>query len=385
MNFRLTEAQGMIRDAVRDFAERELAPVAGELDRLAAFPEAPLRRLAELGVLGMTIPASYGGAGADAVSGCLALMEISRACASTAVAVSVHNALACEVVHRHGSETQRRRYLPALCRGERLGAFALTEAESGSDAASLRTSARRSGHEYLLSGTKLFVTNGSRAGVIVLFASTSPERGDRGITAFLVEPSMPGFQVAGREDKMGLRASDTAQLVLEECRVPVANRVGEEGEGFRIAMEALAHGRAGIAAQAVGLARACLEDSLRYAGERRQFGRPLGRFQAIQWKLADMAVEIEAAWLLTLRASARKDRGLPFAPEASMAKLFASEAANRAAQQAVQIHGGYGYLRDFPAERRLRDARVLTIYEGTSEIHRMIISRHLLRRGVEAN
>jgi len=378
MDLELTEAQRLIRDTVRELAERELAPMAGELDRLKRFPARPLQRLAELGVLGMNIPPEYGGAGADSVSSCLALMEISRACASTGVTVSVHNALVCDVIHRYGTEPQRRKYLPALARGETLGAFSLTEATSGSDAASLRTTARPRGDHYVLNGTKLFVTNGSRAGIIVLFASTDLSRGDKGITAFLVEPAFPGFRVGKREDKMGLRASDTVELVLEDCPVPMENRIGGEGEGFKIAMAALAAGRAGIAAQAVGIARACLDASVRYARERRQFGRPIAHFQAIQWKLASMATEIEAARLLTLRAAARKDGGRPFAAEASMAKLFASEVANRAASEAVQIHGGYGYLQDFPVERHLRDARVLTLYEGTSEIHRLIISRHLL-------
>jgi alkylation response protein AidB-like acyl-CoA dehydrogenase len=352
--------------------------MAGEMDRLKRFPEKPLQRLADLGILGMTMPPEYGGAGADTVSSCLALMEISRACASTAVAVSLHNTLTCEIIYRFGTEMQRRKHLPALCRGEILGAFSLTESASGSDAASLRTTAVRRGDYYLLNGTKLFVTNGSRAGAIILFASTDPSRGDKGISAFLVEPRLAGFRVGKREEKMGLRASDTAELVLEDCQVPVENRIGEEGEGFKIAMASLENGRAGIAAQAVGIAQACLDASIRYARERRQFGQAIAQFQAIQWKLADMATEIEAARLLTFRAAARKDRGLPFTAESSMAKLFASEVANRAAYEAVQIHGGYGYLQDFPVERYARDARVLTIYEGTSEIHRLIVSRHLL-------
>jgi butyryl-CoA dehydrogenase len=383
MDFELTEAQRLIRDTMREFAEREMAPIAGELDRLKQFPAKPLQRLADLGILGMTMPAEYGGVGADGVSSCLALMELSRACASTGVTVSVHNTLACEVVFRWGTEAQRRKYLPALCRGAILGAFSLTEAASGSDAASLQTTARRQGNYYLLNGTKFFVTNGSRAGLIVLFASTNPSRGDKGITGFLVEPSFPGFRVGKREDKMGLRASDTVELVLEDCQVPIESRIGGEGEGFPIAMTALASGRAGIAAQAVGIAQACLDASIRYAKERQQFGQPLGRFQAVQWKLANMATEIEAARLLTLRAASRKDRALPFAAESSEAKLFASEVANRAAVEAVQIHGGYGYIQDYPVERYLRDARVLTIYEGTSEIHRLIISRHLLGKAFE--
>jgi butyryl-CoA dehydrogenase len=381
MNFELSEAQRLIRDTVREFAEKELAPIAGEMDRLKQFPDKPMQRLAELGILGMTMPPEYGGAGADTVSSCLALMEISRACASTGVSVSVHNTLTCEILFCYGTEAQRRKYLPVLCRGEVHGAFSLTEPTSGSDAASLRTTAVRRGDHYVLNGTKLFVTSGSRAGAIVLFASTHPSQGDKGITAFLVEPSFPGFRAGKREEKLGLRASDTSELILEECQVPVENRIGEEGEGFRIAMTALANGRAGIAAQAVGIAQACLDASLAYAKGRRQFGPPIAEFQAIQWKLANMATEIEAARLLTFRAASLKDRDRPSTKEASMAKLFASEAANRAAYEAVQIHGGYGYLQDFPVERYARDARVLTIYEGTSEIQRLIIARELLGRG----
>ena len=383
MDFQLTEAQRLIRDTVREFADKELAPLAAELDRLKRFPEKPLQRLAELGVLGMTMPPEYGGAGADTVSSCLALMEISRACASTGVTVSVLNTLTCEIIYRHGTEDQRQRYLPALCRGEILAAFSLTEPTSGSDAASLRTTAIRRGDRYVLNGTKQFVTNGSRAGAIILFASTDPPRGEKGITAFLIEPLFPGFRVGKREEKMGLRASDTTELVLENCQVPIENRIGEEGEGFKIALSSLVTGRAGIAAQAVGIAQACLDASIRYAKERRQFGQPIAQFQAIQWKLANMATETEAARLLTLRAAARKDRGLPCTMEASMAKLFASEAANRSAAEAVQIHGGYGYLQDFPVERYMRDARVLTIYEGTSEIHRLIVARQLLGKVFE--
>ena len=385
MDFELTDAQRLIRDTVREFAEKELAPLAAELDRLKRFPEKPLQRLAELGVLGMTMPPEYGGAGADTVSSCLSLMEISRACASTGVTVSVLNTLTCEIIYRHGTEDQRQRYLPALCRGEILAAFSLTEPTSGSDAASLRTTAIRRGDRYVLNGTKQFVTNGSRAGAIILFASTDPPRGEKGITAFLIEPLFPGFRVGKREEKMGLRASDTAELVLEDCQVPIENRIGEEGEGFKIALSSLVTGRAGIAAQAVGIAQACLDASIRYAKERRQFGQPIAQFQAIQWKLANMATETEAARLLTLRAAALKARGLPCTMEASMAKLFASEAANRSAAEAVQIHGGYGYLQDFPVERYMRDARVLTIYEGTSEIHRLIVARQLLGRACETS
>ena len=378
MDFQLTEAQQLIRETVRDFAERELLPIAGELDRLKQFPAKPLQRLAGLGVLGMTVPPEFGGAGADGVSSCLALMEISRACASTGVRVSVHNALACEVVFRDGTEGQRQKYLPALTRGEILGAFALTEATSGSDAASLRATAHLQGDHYLLTGTKLFVTNGSRAGAIILFASTDFTRGDKGITAFLVEPSFPGFRVGRHEEKMGLRASDTVELVLEGCQVPVENRIGKEGEGFRIAMAALVNGRAGIAAQAVGIAVAAYEAARTYARERKSFATPIGQHQMVQWMLADMATAIEAARLLTLRAAWRKDSEAPYGHEAAMAKLFASETAMRVTTDAIQVHGGYGFIKEYQVERHFRDAKITQIYEGTSQIQKLVIARHLL-------
>jgi len=385
VDFRLTAAQRRVQEGLRAFAERELLPIAGELDRRRQFPAEPVRRLAALGVLGMTLPESAGGAGADTVSAALAVMELARACASTAVAVSVHNSLVCETVWRHGTPAQRARLLPGLTSGRCLGAFALTEPSAGSHAAAIRTAAVRRGEHYRLTGSKLFVTNGSRAGVILLFAVTDPVRAEKGLSAFALEPPLPGLRVGRREEKLGLCASDTVELLLEECAVPTESRLGAEGEGLRIALGALVPGRIGIAAQATGIGRACLEAAQRYAGERRHTGRPLGRSQAIQGKLADAATEVEAARLLTLRAAWRRDRGLPHAREASMAKLFASEAANRAAAAAVQVHGGSGYVQEFPVERHLRDARVLTLYEGTSEIQRMIIGRHLLGRAAGAD
>lgn len=377
MDFTLTEAERLIRDTAREFAEKELKPVAGELDRQHRFPKKPLRRLAELGMMGMTVPEADGGPGASAVAHSLVLMEVSRACASTGVILSVHNSLACECLVRFGKPAQKQKYLPGLIRGTVLGAFALTEPESGSDAAALKTVAVRQGDRYILTGTKAFVTSGGRAGLILAFATTAPERGRQGITAFLLEPTFPGFAVGRVEEKMGLNASETVTLHLEACEVPAENRLGAEGEGFEIALALLDGGRAGIAAQAVGIAQACLEEALAYAKERRQFGRPIATFQAIQHQIADMATQVEAARLLTLRAAALKDAGRPVRVASSMAKLYASEAANRIAAAALQIHGGYGYLKDFPIERHYRDARVLTLYEGTSEIHRLLIGRHL--------
>ncbi len=377
MDFTLSEAERLVRDTAREFAEKELKPVAAELDRQHRFPKKPLRRLAELGMMGMTVPEADGGPEASAVSHALVLMEVSRACASTGVILSVHNSLACECLVRFGTPAQKQKYLPGLIRGTTLGAFALTEPESGSDAAALKTVAVRKGNRYLLTGTKAFVTSGGRAGMILAFATTAPERGRQGITAFLLEPSFPGFAVGRVEEKMGLNASETVQLHLEACEVPAENRLGEEGAGFEIAVALLDGGRAGIAAQAVGIAQACLEEAVAYAKERHQFGQPIASFQAIQHQIADMATQVEAARLLTLRAAALKDAGQPVRVASSMAKLYASEAANRVAAAALQIHGGYGYLKDFPIERHYRDARVLTLYEGTSEIHRLLIGRHL--------
>ncbi len=377
MDFTLTEAERLIRETAREFAQKELKPVAGELDRQHQFPEKPLRRLAELGMMGMTVPETDGGPGASAVAHSLVLMEVSRACASTGVILSVHNSLACGCLVRFGTPAQKQKHLPGLIRGTILGAFALTEPESGSDAAALRTVAVRRGDRYLLTGTKAFVTSGRRAGLILTFATTAPDRGREGITAFLLEPGFPGFAVGRVEEKMGLNASETVQLHLEGCEVPADNRLGAEGEGFEIALKLLEGGRAGIAAQAVGIAQACLEEAVAYAKERRQFGQPIAAFQAIQHQIADMATQVEAARLLTLKAAVLKDAGRPARVASSMAKLYASEAANRVAAAALQIHGGYGYLKDFPIERHYRDARVLTLYEGTSEIHRLVIGRHL--------
>ena len=377
MDFTLSEAERLIRDTAREFAEKELKPVAGELDRQHQFPEKPLRRLAQLGMMGMTVPEAEGGPGASSVAHALLLMEVSRACASTGVILSVHNSLACECLVRFGTSAQKQKYLPGLIRGATLGAFALTEPESGSDAAALKTVAVRQADRYLLTGTKAFVTSGRRAGLILTFATTAPERGRERITAFLLEPGYSGFAVGRVEEKMGLNASETVQLHLEACEVPAENRLGAEGEGFEIALKLLEGGRAGIAAQAVGIAQACLEEAVAYAKERRQFGRPIASFQTIQHQIADMATQVEAARILTLRAAALKDAGRPARVVSSMAKLYASEAANRVAAAALQIHGGYGYLKDFPVERHYRDARVLTLYEGTSEIHRIVIGRHL--------
>ncbi len=376
--FQLTSEQEMIMLMARDFAKKELEPYAEVRDRQEIFPEDTVKKMGELGLMGMMVPGKYGGSGAGAVSYSIALSEIAYACASTGVTMSVAN-LSEEPVLKFGSEEQKREYLVPMATGKVLGAFAVTDPGAGSDPGGMGTRAEDKGDYYLVNGTKSFITNGAYAGVINLIAKTSPEKGNRGLSAFIVEKGFPGFHVGKKESKMGLRASNTVELIFDDCRIPKENLVGKEGQGFKIAMVALDSGRIGIASQSIGIARACLDEAIKYSRERRQFGKAIGSFQAIRWMIADMATEIEAARLLTLSAADRKDKGLRFTKEASMAKLFASEAANRAAYKALQVHGGYGYIKDFKVERLYRDARVTTIYEGTSEVQRIVISREVAR------
>ncbi len=378
MSFQLTSEQEMIRLMARDFAKKELEPYAGKRDKEQIFPEDAARKMGTLGLLGMMVPPEYGGSGAGAVSYCLALQEIAYACASTAVTMSVAN-LSTAPLLKFGIEEQKRKYLVPLASGEMLGSFAVTEPSAGSDPGSMKTRAEDKGDYYLVNGTKSLITNGGYAGVINLIARTDPGKSNRGLSAFIVEKDFPGFLVGNEEDKMGLRASNTVELVFEDCKIPKENLLGREGLGFKIAMIALDSGRIGIASQSLGIARACLDEAIKYAKGRRQFGRSITSFQAIQWMIADMATQIEAANWLTLVAADRKDRGLEFTKEASMAKLFASEIANKAAYKALQIHGGYGYIKEFKIERLYRDARVTSIYEGTSEIQRVVIAREVLR------
>ena len=378
MRLELTDEQQMIQALARDFAEHEVKPIAAECDREARFPHATVKRMGELGLLGMAIPEKLGGSGADTVSYVLALEEVAVACASHAVVMSVNNSLVCDPVHRHGTPEQHERFLAPLASGKGLGCFALTEPQAGSDATNQATLARREGDHYVLSGRKAFVTNGREATVTLVFAQTDPAKAHHGISAFLVEKGTPGFLVPKVEDKLGLRASDTAEFVFEACRVPAANRLGAEGDGFRIAMKALDGGRIGIAAQAVGIARAALEASVAYARERKSFGVPIGQHQMIQWMLADMATAVDAARLLTWRAATRKDRGQPYRTAASMAKLYASEMAMRVTTDGIQVHGGYGYIKEYPVERFFRDAKITQIYEGTSQIQRLAIALALL-------
>jgi len=378
VEFALTEEHRLVQQTAREFATREILPVASQLDAEHRFPTEIVRGLGELGLMGVTVPEEYGGAGMDHVAYVLAMEEVARACASTAAIMSVNNSLVCDPILRYGTEEQKRRYLPVLASGRELGCYCLTEPQAGSDAASLQTTARLDGDRWVLNGTKVFVTNAREAWVFIVYARTEEVPGARGISAFLVERDYPGITVGKVERKMGLLASSTCEVLLEDCRVPRENLLGARGEGFKVALSTLDGGRIGIAAQAVGIARAALEESVAYAKERRQFGRSIAEFQAIQWKIADMATRIEAARLLALRAAWLRDQGKRCTVEASMAKLFASETAMFAAHQGVQIFGGYGYIKDYPVERYFRDAKITEIYEGTSEIQRMVIARNLL-------
>jgi butyryl-CoA dehydrogenase len=378
MDFELTEEQQLVKELAAAFAEKEVKAVASYMDREAVYPGELVRRLGAMGFMGMCVPQEFGGAGMDFVAYIVAMEAVSKAWASLSVIMSVHNSLVCAPILRFGSAAQKEKYLALLASGEKLGCYALTEPGAGSDAGSIQTRARREGDHYVLNGNKIFVTNGSRADLAVVYAVTDPAKGKKGISAFVVERNTPGFSVGKLEDKLGLRSSDTASILFEDCHVERENLLGEEGDGFRIALATLDGGRIGIAAQALGIAQGCLEESLGHAKQRQQFGRPIADFQAIQWMLADMAAEIDAARLMIYRAAWLAQQGRSVTQAAAMAKLFASEAANRIAYKAVQIFGGYGYTKEFPVERFYRDARITTLYEGTSEIQRLVIARGLL-------
>jgi len=378
MAYHLTEEQRMIQTMVRDFARDVLLPTAAERDITKEFPAENIKQMGELGLMGMNVPPEYNGAGVDTVSYSVALQEVAYACAATAVIMSVHNSVACGPVYLFGSDYLKEHYLKPLAAGKKLGCFALTESSAGSDPAGQRSRAVRDGDSYIINGTKMFISSGKHADVVVVTAYTDREKKHRGISAFVVEKGTPGFSVGKEEDKMGLRGSDTTELVFEDCRIPAENLLGQEGDGFVIAMASLDGGRIGIASQSVGLAQACLDAAVNYARERVQFNRPISQFQGIRWMIADMATQIEAARLLTFNAAAMRDRGENFSAAASMAKVFASEMANKVAYQALQIHGGYGYMKEYPVERYYRDARVFTIYEGTSEIQRKVIAKHVI-------
>ncbi len=371
----LNETQRLIRDSIRAFAQEKLAPNAARWDREHHFPRAELRALGELGVLGAVVPERWGGAGLDYVSLALALEEIAAGDGATSTIVSVQNSVVCGPINAFGSDVQKERYLKPLARGEKLGCFCLTEPHVGSDAAAIATRAEKRGDAYVLNGVKQFITTGKYADVAVVFAVTDKAAGKKGISSFIVETRSPGYIVARVEEKLGQRASDTAQIVFENCTVPAANLLGREGEGYRIALANLEAGRIGIAAQAVGMARAAFEAAVAYARDRKSFGKPIAEHQAVNFRLADMATEIEVARQMVWHAASLRDAGEPCLKEASMAKLFASEMAERVCSAAIQVHGGYGYVEDFPVERIYRDVRVCQIYEGTSDIQRLVIGR----------
>ncbi len=379
MLFKLTDEQLMIQNMVREFSRKVVAATASERDKTKEFPAENFRQMGELGLMGMMIPQKYGGESADAISYVLALSEIAYSCASTSVVMSVQNSIVCETLYKFGTEEQKQKFLVPLASGEIIGAFGLTEPEAGSDPVSQQTTAVRDGDQYIINGTKRFITTGKHSKVVLVTAKTDESKGHRGISCFVIPKGTKGLIVGHMEDKMGLRASDTTDIILENCAVPVSNRVGKEGDGFKIAMSGLDSGRIGIAAQSYGVAMAAFDAAIKYAQKRKQFGTAISKHQAIRFQIADMATQIEAAKQLVFSAASMKDSGKPYTKEASIAKLFASEMVNEVTARAIQIHGGYGFTKDYNVERFYRDARVFTIYEGTSEIQRIVISNQVLK------
>ena len=379
MHLELSEEQKLLQQTVREFANTEVKPLARELDETGRFPRETLRKAAELGLTGIPFPEQYGGAGFDHISYAIAIEEISRACASTGVILSVQNSLYCDPIYRFGSEEQKQRLLAPFARGEKIGCYALTEPQAGSNAAALATHAVRKGNRYIVNGTKAWITNGGAADAAIVYVNTDPPKGEKGITALVVERGTPGFKVGKEEKKLGINATACVELSFTDCEVPIENRIGNEGEGYKVALSTLDGGRIGIAAQAVGIAQGAFEEALKYSQQRMAFGHPISNFQAIQFMLADMATEIDAARLLARKAAWKQDIGARFSMEASIAKLFASEMATRVTHKAIQIHGGYGYSREYPVERMYRDARITEIYEGTSEIQRLVIAAWVLK------
>jgi len=379
MNLDLTEEQSLLQKTVREFAESEVRPLAKELDETGHFPHATFKKAAELGLTGIAIPESEGGAGFDHVAYTIVIEEISRWCASTGVILSVQNSLYADPIHRYGTAEQKKKFLEPYARGEKIGCYALTEPQAGSNAAALQTKAVLHGDKYILNGTKAWITNGGAADAAIVYVNTHPEKGEKGITALVVEKGTPGFKTGKEEKKLGISATACCELVFTDCEVPVANRIGNEGEGYKVALSTLGGGRIGIAAQATGIAQGAFEAARQYAQERLAFGHPIAQFQAIQFMLADMATELDAARLLVRKAAWKQDTGARFSMDAAIAKLFASEMATRVTHKAIQIHGGNGYSREYPVERNYRDARITEIYEGTSEIQRLVISSWLLK------
>jgi len=376
MDFLLTEEQKMLKDMVSKFAQEKIAPVASENERNHRFPKEIIEEAGELGLMGIAYPVEYGGAGMDYVSYFIAVEEISRWCASTGVIISAHSSLVCDPIYRFGTEEQKQKYLPDLLSGKKIGSFSLTESSAGSDSSNTKTVARKDGKNWVINGSKLFATNGNEADIFILIARTGEDK--HNLSAFIVEKDMPGYKIGKLEKKLGIRSSSTAEIILEDVVVPEENLLGELGKGFKLSMVTLDGGRLGIASQALGIARASIEDSIKYSRERIQFEQPIANFQALQWMIADMWVEYESALLLTWRASVMKDKGMNYSREAAMAKLKASETAVFCANRAIQIHGGYGFTEDFNVERYYRDAKITELYEGTSEIQRLVIARSLI-------
>ncbi|MDO6355204.1 acyl-CoA dehydrogenase [Caloramator sp. CAR-1] len=379
MEFTLTKEQELMKEMLQKFVENEVKPIAAEVDEKEIFPMETVKKMAKLGLMGIPFPREVGGAGGDFLSYILAVEEISKACATTGVILSAHTSLCCWPIYNFGTEEQKKEYLPTLLKGEKIGAFALTEPNAGTDAASQQTTAKLEGDYYILNGSKVFITNGGYADIFIVFAMTDRSKGTKGISAFIVEKGFEGFEIGKIEEKMGIRGSSTAELIFKDCKVPKENLLGQEGKGFSIAMATLDGGRIGIAAQALGIAEGALEEAVKYMKERKQFGKPLSSFQGLQWYIAEMATKVEAAKLLVYKAAWKKEKGLPISLDASMAKLFASETAMEVTTKAVQIFGGYGYTRDYPVERMMRDAKITEIYEGTSEVQKMVISAHVLK------
>ena len=379
MNFGLTREQELVRQMVREFAVNEVKPIAAEIDETERFPMENVKKMAELGMMGIPFPKELGGAGGDVLSYIITVEELSKVCGTTGVIVSAHTSLCASLLYENGTPSQKEKYLIPLAKGEKIGAFGLTEPGAGTDAAGQQTTAVLDGDNYILNGSKIFITNGGVADTFIVFAMTDKSQGTRGISAFIVEKDFPGFSIGKKEDKLGIRASSTTELIFENCVVPKENLIGKEGKGFGIAMKTLDGGRIGIAAQALGIAEGAYEEAVKYMKERKQFGRPLSAFQGLQWMIAEMETKIEAAKLLVYKAAWLKQNKLPYSVDAAKAKLFAAEVAMDVTTKAVQIHGGYGYTKEYPVERMMRDAKITEIYEGTSEVQKMVISGSLFR------
>jgi butyryl-CoA dehydrogenase len=379
MDFKLTREQELVKQMVSEFVENEVKPLAAEIDANEEFPVENVKKMGRYGMMGISFPQEYGGANGDYLSYIIAVEELGKACATTSVILSAHSSLCCWPIFNFGTEEQKNEYLPGLLKGEKVGAFGLTEPNAGTDAAGQQTTAKLEGDYYILNGSKVFITNGGHADVFVIFAMTDRSKGIKGISAFIVEKKFEGFEIGKKEEKMGIRGSSTTELIFKDCKIPKGNLLGKEGKGFSIAMATLDGGRIGIAAQALGIAEGALEEAVKYMKERKQFGKPLSSFQGLQWYMAEMATKVEAAKLLVYKAAMKKEKGEAYSMDAAMAKLFASETAMEVTTKVVQIFGGYGYTRDYPVERMMRDAKITEIYEGTSEVQKMVIAANILK------